>query len=269
MKVFLRSLRAAAVVAVAVMLTVTMSIVNAQTPSAATLTESTIRALQEALNKQGIAAKVDGVLTDGTRAAIRTYQSQHHLPVTGEPDKATLDKLGVRSGSATGSAQAQPDQPGMGSMSMMNMTGGMPMMNMMGMMRMGMMGSNMGGIATIDRVEGRIAFLRTELKITDTQASVWNGFADALRANAKKLGEVRSTMMSQQASTLADRLALQEQWLSARLEGTRSIKSAVTSLYEALSDEQKKAADELLAPHMGMGMMMMQPGQMGSGRMRP
>ncbi len=74
------------------------------TPSPATasvaLTEPATKALQEALNKQGIVVKVDGVLNEETRAAIRKYQSQHHLPVTGEPDKATLDKLGVRQNSA-------------------------------------------------------------------------------------------------------------------------------------------------------------------------
>ncbi len=76
----------------------------------------------------------------------------------------------------------------------------------------------------------------------------------------------------QQGPTMADRLDLQEQWLVARLEGTRAIKSAVANLYGALSDDQKKTADELIAPHMGMGMMMqgqMQPGQMQPGQMRP
>ena len=68
---------------------------SAQTPSSSTLADSTIRALQEALNKQGIAVRTDGVMNDETRNAIRKYQSQHHLPVTGDADKATLDKLGV------------------------------------------------------------------------------------------------------------------------------------------------------------------------------
>jgi hypothetical protein len=165
-------------------------------------------------------------------------------------------------------------QPAMGGMGMMNMMGGnAPMMNMMRMM--GMAGP-MGGMATIDRIEGRIAFLRTELKITEAQTSAWDAFAEALRANAKRLGEVRGSMMAhmnaaqQQAPTMADRLGLQEQWLAARLEGTRAIRSAVITLYGVLSDEQKKAANELLAPHMGMMAMMsgpMQPGQMMPGPM--
>jgi len=177
---------------------------------------------------------------------------------------------------ATMPSPAQPGPPGM--------MGGMPMMNMMGMMQtMGMMGPGMGGMATIGRVEGRIAFLRAELKITEGQASAWNAFADALRTNAQKLGDVRATMMPkpgaapQQVPTMADRLDQQERWLVARLEGTRTMKAAVTKLYDTLSDEQRKTADELLAPHMGMGMMammpmmpaQMQPGPMGPGRMQP
>lgn len=59
------------------------------------LSRATVKALQEALNKQGIAVKTDGVLDEETRAAIKKYQSEHHLPVTGEADKATLEKLGV------------------------------------------------------------------------------------------------------------------------------------------------------------------------------
>ena len=66
---------------------------------------------------------------------------------------------------------------GMGNMPMMGMMNdmkammsSMSMMNTMGMMRsMGMMGPGVDGMGTMDRVEGRIAFLRTELKITDAQ----------------------------------------------------------------------------------------------------
>ena len=165
-------------------------------------------------------------------------------------------------------------QPGMGAMPMMNMMGSLPMMtSMTGMMQtMRMMGP---GMASIDHVEGRIAFLRTELKITEPQTSAWNVFADALRANAKKLGEARGAMMPgpgagrQQAPTMTERLDLQERWLLARLETTRTIKSAFTSLYGTLSDDQKKMATELLAPHMGvgMGMMSMMAGQMPAAQM--
>jgi hypothetical protein len=184
-----------------------------------------------------------------------------------------------------GPAQATPPAGQAEAGGQQGMMGNVPMMlNMMEMMRvMGTMGDSPAGVGMIDHVEGRVAFLRTELKITDAQANAWNAFADALRTNAKKLGEVRASMMShmgagqQRAPTLAEQLSLQEQWLAARLEGTRAIKSAFTNLDGVLSDEQKETANELLGPHMGMGMMPMmagqmtpgQMGQMGPGQMQP
>jgi hypothetical protein len=170
---------------------------------------------------------------------------------------------------------------GMGNMPMMNdmknMMSSMSAMHSMGMMHMmGMMGRGTDGMATVDRVEGRIAFLRAELKITDAQADAWNGFADALRTNARKLAEVRAGKPGdgQPASILIARLDQQEQWLGARLDGTRAMKSAFAKLNETLSDDQKKTANDLLAPHMGMGAMAMMPAQRSSeqkeqGRMGP
>ncbi|WP_018322442.1 Spy/CpxP family protein refolding chaperone [Bradyrhizobium sp. WSM2793] len=153
-----------------------------------------------------------------------------------------------------------PSQGPMGGM----MGGNMQMPDMMRMMRMMHQSADgMGGMETIDRVEGRIAFLRTELKITDAQGPVRNAFADSLRSSAKALGELRKSMMAGYGSeTLVDRLTWQEKWLSARLESTRAMKSALADLFGSFSDEQKKAADELLAPQMGM-MSMMQSGRMG------
>ena len=180
-----------------------------------------------------------------------------------------------------GAAPAQPQaQSGSGGHGMGMMQGGshgmmgmmreMPMMNMM--RQMGMMGSS--GMAMIDRVEGRIAFLRAELRITDAQANAWNAFAEALRANARKLAEVRAGAMAQRSGgqTLGQRLDAQEQWLTVRLEGTRALKAAFAPLWNALSDEQKKSADELLAPHLGMTMMAGMPGAMArmpGGPMQP
>jgi LTXXQ motif family protein len=173
-------------------------------------------------------------------------------------------------------SQPAPSQTQQGMGSSQGMMGGAGMMNTMSGNMMQMMGSRecgMGGMGTIDRVEGRIAFLRTELKITDTQSAAWNAFADTLRNNAKSLGQVRASMMSQAGTapqSLVDRLTLQEKWLAARLEGTRAMKSALTNLAGTLSDDQKKTADQLLAPHIGMNAMMggMQSGQMG-GQMQP
>lgn len=100
--------------------------------AAASLPEAIVKALQEALNSQGIAVETDGVLGDGTRAAIRQYQSQHHLPVTGEADQATLDKLGVAGQPGEGQqAAAAPDGGDMGGQGMMMTPEMMQMMQRM------------------------------------------------------------------------------------------------------------------------------------------
>jgi LTXXQ motif family protein len=209
--------------------------------------------------------------------AATTAVASAQAPTTGDPHHPPQSAT-----PAPAPAQPPTTQPGMGMMGdmpMMNMMGrmhdmmgGMPMMNMMSMMRMmEMMGP---GMAAIDRIEGRIAFLRAELNITEAQASAWNAFADAMRTNAKKLREVRASMMpqpdagQQQAPTVAERLDQQERSLVARLEGTRALKSTVTNLYGTLSEDQKKTANEPLAPQIGMGMMAMMPGQ-ASGQMQP
>ena len=137
-------------------------------PTSTALSQSTVKALQAALNKQGIAVAMDGVLNEATRDAVRKFQSQHHLPVTGEADKATLDKLGVAAqqgaapgtDSTVGQARAStggsmmsqgpmmssqsPMSPGQG---MAGTTGGSTMQGMMQMMQgmMGMMKGQMGG----------------------------------------------------------------------------------------------------------------------------
>src|SRR3974377_817412 len=129
--------------------------------------------------------------------------------------------------------------------------GGMPMMGMMQMM-MGQDGmSGMPMVAAMaGHVEGRLAFLKTELKITDAQLPLWNAVADAIRANAKSMGAMAEGNM--QAATLLDKLATREKMQTARLEALRKLKAAVDPLYAALSDEQKKTADELIMGPMGM-----------------
>jgi hypothetical protein len=153
----------------------------------------------------------------------------------------------------SGTSAAAAQQPGMGQ-GMPGGTGMMGGMPMMGMMR-GMMES--GGMPMMHmmqgHVEGRLAFLKTELKITDAQLSLWNAVADAIRANTKSgPGMMGGMGMGMMEGKLPDRLAAQEKVMVEHLEGLRKFKTAVDQLYAALSDDQKKTADELLMGPMGM-----------------
>src|SRR5262249_38376976 len=114
-----------------------------------------------------------------------------------------------------------------------------------GMRMMGMMAGH---------VEGRLAFLKTELKITDAQLPLWNTFAQAVRDNAKAMQDMMhgGMMGAAQSAQLPDKLGLREKMMTAHLEALRKLKAAVDPLYAALSDEQKKIADEIMLTPMGM-----------------
>ena len=134
--------------------------------------------------------------------------------------------------------------PGMGRGGMMGMMGGgCPMMGMM-------MGR--GGVAP-SFAEGRIAFLKAELAITDTQASVWDAYAAALRKNFENMQSMHTTMMSAAApASPVERLDRHISAMDSRLQSLKEVKPALAALYAALSDDQKKKADDLLT---GMGCM--------------
>jgi hypothetical protein len=120
----------------------------------------------------------------------------------------------------------------------------------MAMMRGMMMGRR---AMMFDHVEGRIAFLKTELKITEAQTAQWEHFADALRASAGAMKTMHQQMMQGGIpATLPDRLDLREKMLSAHLDALKAFRAVVEPLYASFSDDQKKTADELMLRHMGM-----------------
>ena len=128
----------------------------------------------------------------------------------------------------------------------------MPMMQKMhsgGMPRMVMMGvSVMSPGGAIQNVEGHIAFLKAELKITDAQQQQWYQFADVLRTNAKALSAAHGAMMGGADKKMppAARLEQQEKLQTLQLEALKRSRTALERLDEVLSDEQKQRLDQLI-----------------------
>ncbi len=118
---------------------------------------------------------------------------------------------------------------------------------MMGGMR-GMGGGDVCGRMTA-HMDGRLAYLKAELKITPAEESVWNDYAAAVKDNAKSLGERCTALVAQskdKTPSLPERLDIQDQFMTARLDALRSIGKALKPLYAALSDEQKQLADQFI-----------------------
>jgi len=132
-----------------------------------------------------------------------------------------------------------------------------------GMMGPGMMSRGMMGWAgpqamcnaMTSHIEGRLAFIKAELKITEAQEALWKAYAAAARDNGNAMATHCSTMMDQRGTSsvpLPERLDQHEQLMAAQLDTIRSMNKALKPLYAALDDGQRKVADELFWSHMGM-----------------
>ena len=106
-----------------------------------------------------------------------------------------------------------------------------------------------------ERVEARLAYLKTTLKITDAQQSQWDAFADTLRKQARAGDERMKARQAQMAEgrkgtppTAIERMERAQTRLAASSTRLNETLAAAKPLYAALSPEQQKVADELLAP---------------------
>ncbi len=142
-------------------------------------------------------------------------------------------------------AQAQPSatatRSGPSPVIISGMTGMMPMPGMMAMAHHRM------DLFPTSHVEGRIAFLKAELGITEAQMTQWTAFADSLRQNAQTVLAIRAVHTGDHLpTTLPTRLDAMLEMQSARLEALKSVAPPARALYGVLSDAQKRLADELM-----------------------
>ena len=196
------------------------------------------------LSPKSLATALFGLALVPFAAAVA--DEQHHQPEAATEAPSTMPALQMM-------------------MPMMSMMGqqpaGMPMMSMMGQGGMGMMGQSampMAGIPMQDtgaHLEGRIAFLRAELGITEAQTRQWEAFAQALRDSTAKSKQAQTAAPQAAAATFLQRAEFQEQWLGARLEGLKEIKTAFTGLQAVLSEDQKKSAETLFTQPICLGQM--------------
>ena len=183
----------------------------------------------------------------------------------------------VAAGAAEAAAQTTPDPhhpggspPAAGKpmQSQPQMPGGMKGSGMMGpgMMGPGMMGRMMGDGHTDAmagcqmmggggmHAEGRIAFLRAELAITDTQKSVWDAYAAQIKKNLHSMQDMPKMMTTMmEAKTPVERIDARIAAMEKRTQALKEIKPALAALYASLSTEQKGKADQILTE---MGCMM-------------
>lgn len=101
-----------------------------------------------------------------------------------------------------------------------------------------------------EHIDGQLAYLKTELKITDIQLPQWNIFAQAFRAETEKKAQLCREAMQQarsgQTENFLDSMKSTEDQMAKRLDSLRAMRAAVQPLYTVLSKEQRKTADEIM-----------------------
>ena len=100
------------------------------------------------------------------------------------------------------------------------------------------------------RVDKRIAQMKRQLKITPTQQSDWEAFAQVMRDNVATIDKA----YKERAATLAtmsapDNLRNFGQIEQARAQGVQTLAASFQTLYDAMSDTQKKTADTMFRNH--------------------
>ena len=100
-------------------------------------------------------------------------------------------------------------------------------------------------------IEGRIAYLKTELKITDAQAPLFEAVANVMRENAKGMGEAARSLRGDpnQPRTALTRLDARAKFAQLHADGEAKMLAAFRPLYQAMSPDQQKAADEMFEHH--------------------
>jgi hypothetical protein len=106
-----------------------------------------------------------------------------------------------------------------------------------------------------ERVESRITELKSALKITAAQEPQWNAFADTLRKQAragddrvKKFRAARAEKGAKPAQlTAIQRLEQRQAFMKEASTRMDELLATARPLYAALSPEQQKIADDLMA----------------------
>jgi periplasmic protein CpxP/Spy len=98
-----------------------------------------------------------------------------------------------------------------------------------------------------ETVEQRITNLHAALKLTPAQDAQWNAVAQAMRENAANMDKLvaSSRTTAPQSMTAVEDLKSYQKIAQAHVDGLKNLISSFSTLYNAMSDAQKKVADEV------------------------
>src|ERR1039457_4714515 len=109
----------------------------------------------------------------------------------------------------------------------------------------------------IERIEARLAYEKTALKITDAQQMQWDAYANFARKSAQEMEQHFKSMhsgehghMKHERPNAIERLERTQTFLANAVTRLNDLLAVEKPLYAALSPEQRKVADVVLNPHL-------------------
>jgi hypothetical protein len=97
------------------------------------------------------------------------------------------------------------------------------------------------GMNPESNAEARLAYLKSELKITADQEAAWNAYGSAVKQQAAQMQAFRTAMFSTQ--TAQERITLHTEHTKQRAAGFEALDKGLRELYGVLTADQKAAAD--------------------------
>lgn len=162
--------------------------------------------------------------------------------------------LGIASLGMPAQAQTKESPAPSSGMQQPPMRGGaMPMGGPMGGPMMGQ-GMHKGMMMSPERVEERIKDLHEKLKITEAQKADWDKVAETMRGNANTIHQLIQERQDKGAMrTALEDLESYHKIAATHAEGLEKFIPVFKTLYDSMSDEQKKNADMVFAHYEGRG----------------
>jgi len=95
-------------------------------------------------------------------------------------------------------------------------------------------------------VDKQIADLKKQLKITPQQEPQFNAFAEIMRSNEQDLDKLMQQGGANRQPNAVEELKQAQQLAETQAAGMKRLVPALQALYDALSDQQKKVADQVM-----------------------
>ena len=101
------------------------------------------------------------------------------------------------------------------------------------------------GSASSNQAEQRITQLHNQFKITPAQQSQWDAFAQAMRDDAQHMDQVFAQQGNPQNGSALDDMRAYAAITEAHAQDVQHLLPAFETLYNAMSPEQKRVADNV------------------------